>query len=106
MIFSENRSPLCANAAFGSGSCSVSKLVNRAGIAAEDFLPFGLRQRRLERKTRIVEIPMRVVRREQQAVGADPIDQRAQMFCLIRLVNRLRREPKVLLHIFRRTALE
>ena len=49
---------------------------------------------------------MRIVRREQQPVGTDPVDQRAQMLCFIRLVDRLRGEPKVFLHIFRRFSLE
>src|SRR5207253_7061471 len=83
-----------------------SELVERTRIAVEDFPALGLRQRRLEGKARIVEIPVRIIRREQQAVGADPLDQRAQMLAFVGLVDRLRREPEMLLHIFRRPALE
>src|SRR5882757_489704 len=82
------------------------QLINRAGVARENLLALDLRQRRPEREARIVEIPVRVIRREQQAVDADPIDQRAQMLALIGLVDRLGREPEMLLHIFRRLALQ
>src|SRR6266702_49002 len=84
----------------------VSELVDRAGIGAEDLLPLGLGERRLEGEARIVKVPVRIVRREQQPVDSDPFDQRAQMPRLIRLVNRLRREPEVLADIFRRFSLE
>src|SRR6516225_6655308 len=84
----------------------VSELVDRTRIGAEDLLPLGLRQRRLEGEARIVEIPMRIVRREQQAVDADPFDQRAQMPRLVRLVDRLGREPEMVADIVRRLALE
>src|SRR5713226_5748614 len=83
-----------------------SKLVKRAGVAVEDLGPFRFRQRRLESETRIVEIPMRIIRREQQAIDADPFDQRSQVPRLIGLVDRLRREPEMLPHIFGRTPLE
>src|SRR5258708_190195 len=83
-----------------------SELVERAGIAAEDFLAFRLAQRGLEGEPRIIKVPMRVIRREQQPVDADPFDQRSQMFCFVGLIDRLRREPEVLAHIFRRTPLE
>src|SRR4051794_32287661 len=83
-----------------------SELVERAGVAAEDLVSFGFRQRRLERKARIVEVPMRIIRREQQAIAAYPFDQAAQMLCFIGLVDRLRREPEMLFHIFRRLAFE
>src|SRR6201995_4458170 len=83
-----------------------SELVERAGIAAEDLAGLGPAQRRLEREARIVEIPMRIVRREQQPVDADPFDQRALMFGLVRLVDRLGGEPEMLLDVFRRLALE
>src|SRR5260370_26879879 len=83
-----------------------SELVQRAGVAVENPAALGFRQRRLERKARIVKVPMRIIRREQQAIDADPFDQRAQMLGFIRLVDRLRREPEMLLHIFRRTPLE
>src|SRR6185437_11234583 len=56
-----------------------SELVDRTRVAAEDLGSLDFRQRRPERIARIVEIPVRVIRREQQAIGADPIDQRAQM---------------------------
>src|SRR5712675_1830129 len=82
------------------------ELVQRAGVAVEDLGALGFRQRRLERKAWVVEIPMRIVRREQHAVDADPLDQRSQMLCLVGLVDWLRREPEMLLHIFRRTPLE
>src|SRR3954469_8085081 len=78
-----------------------SELVKRAGVAAEYLAALGLRQRRLERKARIVKIPVRIVRREQQAVDADPFDQRAQIPCLGRLVDCLRGEPETLLDVFR-----
>src|SRR5258708_35509590 len=83
-----------------------STLAQGAGVAAEDPEAFGLRQRRLEGETRIVEIPMRIIRREQQPVDADPVDQGSQMPRLVRLVDRLRREPEMLAHIFGRTPLE
>src|SRR6266849_442344 len=83
-----------------------SKLVQRAGVAAEDPGPLHLRQRRLESKARIVEIPMRIIGREQQTIDADPIDQRSQVPCLVRLIDRLGGEPEVLAHIFGRTPLE
>src|SRR6266478_6536391 len=83
-----------------------SKLVQRAGVAVEDLEAFGFAQRRLEGKARIVEIPMRIVRGEQQAIDADPFDQRSQMPRLVRLVDRLGSEPEALAHIFRRTPLE
>src|SRR5882762_3376863 len=83
-----------------------SELVERAGVAAEDLCPLGFRKRRLERKARIVKVPMRIIRREQQAVDADPFDQRAQVPCLVWLVDRLGGEPELLLHIFRRTPLQ
>src|ERR1700738_586374 len=53
-----------------------SELVKRAGVAVEDLGPFHLSQRRLEGETRIIEIPMRIIRREQQAIDANPFDQR------------------------------
>src|SRR5882724_10596504 len=83
-----------------------SELVDGARVGAEDLAPLGFRQRRPEGVARIVKVPMRIVRGEQQAIDADPLDQRAQMFCFIRLVDRLRREPEMLLHIFRRFPLE
>src|SRR5580765_5721872 len=55
-----------------------SKLVQRAGVAAEDLEPFCFAQRRLEGKAWIVEIPMRIIRREQQTIDANPVDQRSQ----------------------------
>ena len=88
------------------GHMDQSKLVDGAGIAVEDFAALHFRQRRPERKARIVKVPVRIIRREQQAVDADPFDQRAQVSGLVRLVDRLRREPEMLLHIFRRPALE
>src|SRR5437660_10065815 len=84
----------------------VSELVDRAGIGAEDLVPLGLRQRRLEGEARIVEIPVRIVRREQETIDADPFDQRAQMPRLVGFVDRLRREPEMLADIFRRLPLE
>src|ERR1700730_1377834 len=83
-----------------------SELVNRAGVGVEDLLPFGVRQRRLEGKARVVIVPVRIVRREQQAVDADPLDQLAQGSGLIRLVDRLGREPEMVADIFGRLALE
>src|SRR6266478_5396832 len=83
-----------------------SQLVERAGVAVEDPGPLLLGQRRLERKARIVEIPMRIIRREQQTIDADPIDQGSQVPCLVGLVDRLGGKPEVLPHIFRRTPLE
>src|SRR6202040_65168 len=80
-----------------------SKLVQRAGVAIEDFCAFRFAQRRLEGKARIVEIPMRIIRREQQAIDADPFDQRAQVPRLVRLIDRLGGEPEMLAHIFGRT---
>src|SRR3954471_7537542 len=56
-----------------------SQLVKRPRVAAEYPGAFGFRQRRAEGEPRVVEIPMRVVRREQQAIDADPFDQRAQV---------------------------
>src|SRR3984893_2910786 len=83
-----------------------SELVQRAGVAVKYLGALGFRQRRLERKARIIKVPMRIIRREQQAVDADPFDQRSQMSGFIRLVDRLCREPEMLLHIFRRTPLQ
>src|SRR5258707_15797412 len=83
-----------------------SELVERAGVAAEDFLAFRLAQRRLESEPRIIKVPMRIIRREQQAVDANPFDQRTQMFCFVGLVDRLRREPEMLADIFGRTPLQ
>src|SRR5882724_7085077 len=83
-----------------------SKLVERAGVAVEDFYLLRLAQRRLERKTRIVEIPMRIIRREQQTIDADPFDQRSQVPRLVGFVDRLGGEPEMLPHIFGRTPLE
>src|SRR5258707_4720520 len=76
-----------------------SKLVQRAGVAIEDLDPLRFRQRRLEGKARIVEIPMRIIRREQQTVDADPVDQRSQVPRLVGLVDRLGGEPEVPAHI-------
>src|SRR3954454_9555300 len=83
-----------------------SGLVDGARVGVEDLRALCFRQRRPEGEPRIVEIPMRIVRREQQALDADPFAQRTQMFCFVRLVDRLRREPEMLLHIFGRPALE
>src|ERR1700675_3785204 len=83
-----------------------SELIERAGVAVEDFGPFHLSQRRLEGETRIIEIPMRIIRREQQAIDANPFDQRTQVFCFVGLVDRLGREPEMLPDIFGRTPLE
>src|SRR6478609_6236733 len=85
---------------------AVLEPVQRARVCIEDLAALGFGQRRPEGVAWIVEIPVRIVRREQQAIDADPLDQRAQMSCFIRLVDRLRREPEMLLHIFRRTTLE
>src|ERR1700722_5155627 len=83
-----------------------SKLVQRAGIAVEDLRPFHFRQRRPEGKTRIVKIPMRIIRREQQAIHPDPFDQGPQVPRLVGLVDRLGGKPEMLANIFRRTPLE
>src|SRR5260370_6347249 len=83
-----------------------SELVQRAGVAVEDLEALGFAQRRPEGKTRIVEIPMRIIRREQQAIDADPFDQRSQVPGLVRLVDRLGGEPEGLPGIFGRTPLE
>src|ERR1700682_5784005 len=83
-----------------------SELVQRAGVAVENPGALGFRQRRLDRKTRIIKVPMWIIRREQQAIDADPFDQGSQMSGFVRLVDRLRREPEMLLHIFRRTPLQ
>src|SRR6185437_10126844 len=83
-----------------------SELVERSGVTAEDFSTLDLGQRRLEGIARIVKIPMRIVRREQQPVDADPFDQLPKMPGFVRLVDRLRREPEMLLHIFRRPPFE
>src|SRR4051795_5577922 len=76
-----------------------SELVDCARVGVEDLPALGFRQRRPEGEPRIVEIPVRIVRGEQQALDADPFDQRAQMLRLVRLVDWLRREPEMLLHI-------
>src|SRR5947209_6031242 len=83
-----------------------SKLVERAGVAVEDFSSFGFRERRLEREARIVEVPMRIIGREQQPLDADPFDQGSQMLCFVRLIDRLGREPEMLAHVFGWTPLE
>src|SRR3954468_15886255 len=83
-----------------------SELVDCARVGVEDLAALGFRQRRPEGEAWIVKIPVRIIRREQQTIDADPLDQRAQMFCLVRLVDRLRREPEMLLHIFGRPALQ
>src|SRR5215212_1683391 len=83
-----------------------SQFVKRASVAVEDFGAFDVRQRCPEGETRVVEIPMRIIRREQQAVDTDPVDQRSQVPRLVRLVDRLRREPEMLPDIFGRTPLE
>src|SRR5471032_1917367 len=83
-----------------------SKLVKRAGVAAENLDAFGLSQRRLDRKTRIVEIPVRIIRREQQTIDADPVNHRSQMLGVVRLLDRLRGEPEMLADIFGRTPLQ
>src|SRR4051794_33330982 len=85
---------------------SRSQLVERTRIGVEDLCAFCFRERRLEGEARIVEIPVRIVRGEQQPVRPDPVDHRTQMFCIVRLVDRLRREPEVLADIFGRPALE
>src|ERR1700727_1699461 len=64
-----------------------SKLVHRAGVAVEYLRTFRFCERRLESETRIVEIPMRIIRREQQAIEPDPFDQGSQMPRLVRLVD-------------------
>src|SRR4051794_35764354 len=79
-----------------------SQLVDRTRVGVEDFCALGLGQRRLEGEARIVKIPVRIVRREQEPVDADPFDHRAQMFCVVRLVDRLRGEPEMLADIFGR----
>src|SRR5579863_2985596 len=83
-----------------------SELVNGARVGLEDLEPLRFAQRRLESEPRIVEIPMRVVRGKQQPVHPDPVDQRAQMLGLIGLIDRLGREPEMLLDIFRRPPLQ
>src|SRR5947209_3879663 len=83
-----------------------SELVNRARVAVKDFRPFGFAQWCPESEPRIVEIPVRIIRGEQQAIDTDPFDQRTQMPCLIRLVDWLGSEPEVLSNIFGRTPLE
>src|SRR3954467_11255480 len=83
-----------------------SELVDRAGVGPEDLRSLGLGQRRLEGEAWVVEIPVRIVRREQQPIDADPFDQRSQVPCLVGLVDRLRREPEMFVNIFRRLALE
>src|ERR1700722_6408141 len=63
-----------------------SELVHGAGVGVEDLRPLRFRQRRLEGEARIVEIPMRIIRREQQAIEPHPFDQGSQMPRLVRLV--------------------
>src|ERR1700733_13234418 len=92
--------------AMANDQCLRSEFVDSAGVGLENLDPFRLAERRLESKARIVEIPMRIVRRKQQAIDADPFHQRAQMLRFIRLVHRLRGEPEMLPHIFRGLALE
>src|SRR5277367_6096275 len=85
---------------------SRSEPVNRASVGLEDFGPLRLREGGPKGKARIVEIPMRIIRRKQQPVDADPLDQRAQMPRFMGLVDRLGGKPEMLAHIFGRTALE
>src|SRR5262249_59856804 len=83
-----------------------SEVIHRAGVAVEDLPFLDLRQRRLEGVARVVIVPVRIVRREQEAIDADPFDELAQMFRLVGLVDRLGREPELLADIFTRAALE
>src|ERR1700730_1429038 len=95
----------------GDGACAPphregSEFVNRAGVGVENLPPLGFRQRRLEGEAGVVVVPVRIVGGEQQAIDADPFDQLAQMLGFIRLVDRLRREPEMITHIFGRLAFE
>src|ERR1700741_4451183 len=80
--------------------------VQRPRIGVEDLAALLVRQRRLESEARVVEIPMRVVRGEQEAIDADPFDQLTQMPRLVGLVDWLGREPEMLADVFRRLALQ
>src|SRR6185437_8077389 len=82
------------------------ELVDCTGVGVEDLPAFNLGQRRLEGEARVVVIPVRIVRREQQAVDADPFDQLPQVPGFIRLVDRLGREPEMLADIFAWLALQ
>src|ERR1700730_18259047 len=95
----------------GDGACAPphregSEFVNRAGVGVENLPPLGFRQRRLEGEAGVVVVPVRIVGGEQQAIDADPFDQLAQMFGFVGLVDRLRREPEMLAHIFAWATLE
>src|SRR5262245_8999084 len=59
------------------------EVVEGARIGIEDLQALGLGERRLEGETRVVVIPMRIVRGEQQPVDADPLDEVAQVRAIL-----------------------
>src|ERR1700737_697948 len=68
-----------------------SKLVERTGVAVEDFCPFGFGERRLERKPRIIKVPMRIIRRK-----------RSKCWSIRHIVDEIQPKPPSMNTIFRR----
>jgi glc operon protein GlcG len=74
--------------------------VKRLGVAGEEFCAHRLLESRLEHVAWVVEIPVRVVGREHQPIPSDPTHDLEQILRLVRLVDRLRREPEMLADVF------
>ena len=75
-------------------------------IAEIERLAVGVADAGRQHARRLVEVPMRVVGREQQLVPADPFDHLEQMLAPLRVFHRLRGPPDVVADVFRRLALE
>src|SRR5215467_11116057 len=71
-------------------------------IAGKDHPALLLGEAWRDRHNRIVEIPVRIVGREQDAVEADPAHGVEHVAWILRLLHRLRRDVEMLADIFRR----
>src|SRR6185437_9019450 len=78
------------------------KLVNALRVLAEDHALLLLGQLDLEDGLWIVEIPVRIIGREEEAIPADPFDDTQQIVGALGLFHRLRREPDMLADVFGR----
>src|SRR5580700_2728929 len=69
------------------------------GVVGEDHPPLSVGDIHFQHHPGVVEIPVRVIRREQQAVPADPLDRAGQILGPLGLFHRLGRVPDMLADI-------
>jgi hypothetical protein len=68
-------------------ACSSGAPVHRPGVAEKHLAALLIRERQRQGACRIVEIPVRVIGREQEAIPADLLDGIEQVLARLRLLN-------------------